>query len=147
VHAIFDSETRAKVLALQNGNRGFGHTAGCVIIVTSDLRTFSNSFERNQCWVDGGIFAMMLSLGFHDQGLGVCMLNWSADMDRDQDLRNTFPIPDHEAIITFMVVGPIPDHITVARSARIDTGDVLRTYGYPDCEHEVIQPDQKGLVN
>ncbi|WP_172297271.1 nitroreductase family protein [Pseudoruegeria sp. HB172150] len=118
VHVMVGREQIDKALSFQNGNRGFGHLAGAVLIVTSDMRTFAHSYERNQCWVDGGLFAMMLNLGLHAQGFGTCMLNWSADADRDQSMRSAFDIPDHECVITMMAVGHVPTSYQVARSAR-----------------------------
>ncbi|MGV2077088.1 MULTISPECIES: hypothetical protein [unclassified Rhizobium] len=36
------------------------------------------------------MFAMKLALGLHAEGLGTCMLNWSAARDQDQMLRRNF---------------------------------------------------------
>lgn len=126
VHCVTGKAAIQKALSFQNGNRGFGHLAGAVMIVTSDMRIFSHSYERNQCWVDGGLFAMMLQLGFHAQGLGSCMLNWSADSVRDISMREAFNIPDHEAVITMMAVGHVPEKIVVARSERLPIERVVQ---------------------
>jgi hypothetical protein len=47
-------------LSYQNGNSGFGHTVPALFVITSDMRIFEKSGERNQGWVDGGLFAMAL---------------------------------------------------------------------------------------
>ena len=46
-----------KKLKYQNGNRGFGHNFKTVILVTGDNTSF-NHIERNQMFVDGGLFSM-----------------------------------------------------------------------------------------
>lgn len=125
VYVAYDETARTRMLAHQNGNRGFGHLAGAVVMVTSDVRHFTDLGERNQPWIDGGLFAMSLAYALHGQGLGACMLNWSATWWRDRDLRADFNIPDHEVIITMMAVGQMPDNVTVAASPAPDVDAVL----------------------
>ena len=65
---VFASNKREKMdemLQFQNGNRGFGDRLGAVIVIASDMRAFTSLGERNQCWVDGGIFAMSMALALH----------------------------------------------------------------------------------
>jgi nitroreductase len=129
VHVALDRETIAAALKWQNGNRGFGDTAGAVFVVTSDMRIFKDIGERNQCWVDGGMFAMSLCYALHGLGIGSCMLNWSQPMDRDADMRCALGIPDNEAVITMMAAGHIPDTLRVAISPRRRLDQVLRVIG------------------
>lgn len=113
--------TRAKIetaLSHQNGNRGFGHTAGAVLVITSDLRSFVTAGERNQCWVDGGLFAMSLAYALHSLGLGCCMLNWSMESGADKAMRKEMGIPDCEVVITMIAVGHLRERFKVARSER-----------------------------
>jgi nitroreductase len=125
VHVLMSEATKKRALSFQNGNRGFGHLAPVVLIVTSDLRSFLEPFERYQCWIDGGLFAMSLNYALHSLGLGACMLNWSVDASVDAALRQAIGIPAHEAIITFMAVGHLPEKFKVARSCRREIEDVL----------------------
>jgi nitroreductase len=125
VHVPTGEETKKRALFFQNGNRGFGHLAPVVRIVTSDLRSFLEPFERYQCWIDGGLFAISLNYAFHSLGLGACMLNWSVDASVDTALRQEIGIPAHEAIITFMAIGHLPEKFKVARSCRREIEDVL----------------------
>lgn len=118
VHIALSDETKTKALSYQNGNRGFGDRAGAVLIVTSDMRGFTSLGERNQCWVDGGLFAMSLNYALHAQGLGVCMLNWSMEFHRDRDMRAALGLPEHEAVIMMMAVGHMPESFKVAYSPR-----------------------------
>ena len=56
----YEGAEKDRVLALQTGNRGFGHEAPVVLIVTGDLSYFAGNRERNQVYIDGGLFAMTL---------------------------------------------------------------------------------------
>jgi nitroreductase len=126
VYAGFAPEIRERMLSHQSGNRGFGHTAGAVLVVTSDLRHFTAISERNQAWIDGGMFAMSLDFALHERGLGTCMLNWSEEFYRDRRMRAALGIADYEVVIAFMAVGHLPEEMLVAVSTRPSADDILR---------------------
>lgn len=125
VYAAYDGPLRDHLLTFQRGNVGFGHKLGAVLIVTVDLREFDMIGERNQCWTDGGLFAMSLVFALHAAGLGTCMLNWSADCDQDRALRAEFNIPDHEVVITMLGVGQVPEKFEVAASPAPTADEIL----------------------
>lgn len=125
VHVAYEPELRNHLLSYHNGNRGFGHKMGVVMVVTVDLREFDIIGERNQGWIDGGLFAMSLVYALHAAGLGTCMLNWSEDCDRDMQLREAFAIPDYEDVITFIGAGHLPEDFEVAASPAPDIDRVL----------------------
>ena len=129
VYAAFDPVLREKLLSFQNGNRGFGDKAGAILVITSDLRHFTDFGERNQAFVDGGLFAMTLAFALHGQGYGTCFLNWSAPFWRDRDMRRSFGIPDHEVVITFLAVGCLPDQFDVAISPVPSVEAVFHSLG------------------
>lgn len=120
-YVLTDPEHIARALSHQNGNAGFGDGVSTLLIITSDIRTFFHLGERNQCWVDGGLFAMSVAYALHALGAATCFLNWSVEADTDRRMRAACGIPDNEAVITMMAVGNLPDEIKVAYSTRIDT--------------------------
>lgn len=125
VRVAYDPGARARMLSFQNGNRGFGHLAGAVLMITSDLSAFTDFGERNQAWIDGGMFAMSLANALHAQGLGCCMLNSATIGWRDAQLRRALGVPDNEVVITFMAVGQMPESVEVAVSPAPRPAEVL----------------------
>jgi nitroreductase len=125
VYAAFEPKIREHLLSFHNGNKGFGHKLGAVLIVTADLRALYEIGERNQAWIDGGLFAMSLVYALHAARLGTCMLNWSVDCEHDQVFRKEFDVPDHEVIITFIGVGCVPHIFEVAASPAPPVDDIL----------------------
>jgi len=117
-YVAFSEAARSRALSFQDGNRGFGHLAGAVAIVVSDMRGFISFGERNQAFVDGGLFAMTLAYALHARGYGACMLNWSATAGRDRRMRHALGIPSHHAVVTMMAVGRMPERLSVAASPR-----------------------------
>ncbi len=126
VHVFPRGSHADAVLACQNGNAGFGHTASHILLITVDLRTFVYPGERNQGWVDGGMFAMSLLHAFHAQGIGTCCLNWSVDSHADRRLRAVAEISSHESVIMMLAVGHLRENVRVATSWRRPLDDVIR---------------------
>lgn len=115
-----DRDVIGRVLARQSGNSGFGNLAGAVLVVTADMRAFYKSGERNQGWIDGGLFAMTLNYALHSKGYGVCMLNWSMDAVDDLALRRDLGISPDQSVVMMMVVGHLPDKFSVTVSPHRD---------------------------
>lgn len=112
-------------LKWQPGNAGFGNLASRALIVTSDLQSFHGSGERNQCWIDGGMFAMSLVYALHALGYGTCTLAWSRRGSDDRKMREALDIPGNEVVIMMIAVGVLPETLSVARSLRRMPSDVL----------------------
>lgn len=124
-YVFLEEADRKIIFGCQQGNRGFGEYAGGVLVCTSDLATFFSYGERNQAWIDGGMFCMSLVYALHAVGIGSCCLNWSADPEQDRHLRKLAGIPDHEAVIMVIAIGHLPETLNVAQSVRKPLSDVL----------------------
>ncbi|TFV64676.1 nitroreductase family protein [Geodermatophilus sp. DF01-2] len=125
--AFHEREDIERIAALQNGNAGFREQIPCLLIVAVDARLFSGSGERNQRWVDGGLYAMSLVWALHALGVGSCMLNWSVDHGQTRRLRAMTGIPDHLDVITMIAAGYPREGLRVARSPRRPVDSVLHS--------------------
>lgn len=129
VHVLTDPVLKAKALEIQGGNRGFSEEIDTVLIVTQELGIFRGARERNQAWIDGGLFAMTLLYGLAYVGLGACPLNWSSDRKQDLKLRRLLALPENEVVIMMIGVGLLRDEFAVATSPRRALVDVLAPIG------------------
>jgi len=125
VYAYTDPDQRKRVLKCQKGNAGFGEEIPLALIVSCDLQTFFSVGERNQCWIDGGLFSMSLVYALHSLGLGTICLNWCAEKDLDRELHLVAEIPESEVIIMLMGAGFLPATLRVAQSPRRSLDKVL----------------------
>lgn len=125
VYSYADPVDRARVVECQKGNSGFGDQIKVALVVTSDTSTFFAVGERNQGWIDGGLFSMSLVYALHSLGLGSCCLNWSVEKEEDQALRRVTGIPESEIVIMMIGVGHLPASLRVAQSPRKATGALL----------------------
>lgn len=121
-----ESEDIVRSLAFQNGNSGFTENIPALAIVTVDARLFAGSGERNQGWIEGGLFSMSLVWALHGMGLDSCMLNMSLPNRRTDALRKEMDIPDNELVIMMIAIGYGREGHRVARSPRRNVAEVIR---------------------
>lgn len=112
------------ILRIQNGATGFEHVVPAVGVVTARRGMFVGPDERNQRWIDGGLFAMTLVWAFHALGLATCMLNWALPGVSSAKLREIADIPRGEDIVVLIAVGHPSDGARVARSGKRRTDDL-----------------------
>lgn len=124
-HVYNDKTDIEQILQYQNGNRGFTNTINKLIITTADLSSSFGIGERNQGYVDGGMFSMSLVNALHSKGLGTCCLNCSINSKVDKKLRKVAKIPESESIIMMIAVGHLPDQLNVASSVRKNLNKIL----------------------
>ena len=128
VHLVKDKELVKQVLSMQSGNRGFGHRADKVLIITSDLQSWNVPGERFSPYIDGGIFAMNLLYALHYYHIGACPLNWSENVESNKKLHQLLGIPNHEIVIMMICCGMAPKEFKIVRSKRKSLNDILEEH-------------------
>lgn len=124
VHQFDDPEMIKSVVDIQGGFSGYAMPPR-LLLVSSDLDAMLFPEERNQPFVDGGLFMMSLLLGLTHAGLGACSLNTAMGPKRENDIRKIIDIPESEVFISFVAVGHYAKKVLVPRSKRTDLGAVL----------------------
>lgn len=128
IHQFDDTDTIRAVLELQGGFRGYALPPK-LLLVTSDLSAFVAAVERNQAYIDGGLFMMLMLLGLEEVGLGSCSLNTAMNHEREEAARKLLNIPKGEVFISFIAVGHFNPEVMVPRSTRIPVEEVLCHHG------------------
>lgn len=127
VHYFCDPTQIEKLVNLQGGFGGYPKPPG-LLLVTCDLTAFVFSMERNQGFIDGGLFMMALLLGLEQVGLGACPLNAAMGSQRETTIRRILKIPESEALISFIAIGNYDPSVLVARSLRYPVEDLLAVH-------------------
>jgi nitroreductase len=125
VRAYREAEDITRILKLQYGNVG-NSPIPVLLMVTVDIRNFTGSNERNQMWIDGGIFLQQLLLAMHAAGWATCPMNFSATNSQANKLRKLANIAEYEEIICFVSIGEEDQAIAPAPSLRKPVEEVLR---------------------
>lgn len=111
-------EMKEKLVELQTGCRGFGDTADFMAVITTNIRSFVGPFEKNQSYIDGGLYAMSFMYALHYKGIGACPLHWMVPPERSKKLRELLGIQESENIIMIISAGSLPPILRTAKSAR-----------------------------
>ncbi|WP_171038445.1 nitroreductase family protein [Pseudoalteromonas sp. S3178] len=112
-------ENVQNVLKFQHGNKGFCDNLSSLILVTSDRTKFWHALERNQAFIDGGMYSMSIVNALHAKGLGSCCLNLSLTAFAEKKLKKELCIPNSEVPIMMIAVANYEDGAVVAASERM----------------------------
>lgn len=121
-----DPEMIQKVLELQNGNRGFGHQVGGLLVVYYDISNFVSVGERNQGWIDSGMFSMNLVFALHSRRVGSCCLNWSVDYLHDSKLNSLLGLEGSSRVVMLIAIGKLKESFLVAASNKLTPAEITK---------------------
>jgi nitroreductase len=118
VYFTFKNDLISRVLKYQNGNKGFGNEINCLLIVTADSSYYALPRERNQSFVDGGIFLMNLIYNLHYNLLATVILSAALTPHQEKIIRKLLKISDSDNFISFIGVGNYPEQFEVPTSYK-----------------------------
>ncbi|SIS82933.1 nitroreductase family protein [Salimicrobium salexigens] len=128
VYVYNDEFYKRKVFSFQNGNKGFGDSADKVLLITTKIDHFVGVNERNQNFIDGGMYAMSLIYSLHSLGVGTCALNLALPNKKEETLKRAGDVPEDERVIMMIAVGQIPEQLKVAASPRREVSRVTKWF-------------------
>ena len=128
VHIVKSPEKKKGILEIQNGNRGFGHLAETLLVISSVISTTKDIHERNENHLNGGLFSMTLLNALHLNKIGACPLNWSVSNEKDLNIRKILNIPENEVVLLIISCGYVPDHFSIASSPRKSAKEISTEY-------------------
>ncbi|EGO6036430.1 nitroreductase family protein [Enterococcus faecalis] len=123
---LIDNQCKMEsVLDLQGGFNGFA-LPPVLLLVTASTRSFLQPIERNEGFIDGGLFSMSLLYGLEYEGLGACALNAMLSVERENKIREILAIPEDEVFIMFIAVGNFKVKTNVPKSKRVSLDSIFR---------------------
>ncbi len=123
---IFDGKIINDILDNQLGNQGWADKANKLIVITSDLNYFGGVYERNQAFIDGGLFAMQFVMGLHCQKIATCCKMYVRTPKIDKNFYKVTKICEKEVPIMLILAGHYPDAIIKAPySYRLPINKIL----------------------
>jgi nitroreductase len=119
-------EKLSMLTKVHNGLKNDGENLQLMLVVTTDNNFFKGPEERNQGYIDGGMFAMSLLYALHYKGLATCAINANLDFYRDKEIRSLLDIKEYENIVLFIAVGNYPDNFKSPVSKRMPAKNIIR---------------------
>jgi nitroreductase len=125
LHIFRNREKIRQILELQGGAKGFLDSIPLLLVVTNDISCWDSPNERNQAYVDGGLFAMALVYALHYLKFGTCTLNLAMDWQKDSLFRKLTEVPDSEVFIMCIAVGHLRETVKVTKSLRRSNSEIV----------------------
>lgn len=110
LHVYRNRDDIDQLLALQSGANGFAQTVPTLFVVTSQITSWGGPQQRNQLYVDGGIYLQTLLLSLSACGFANCPLNLALPNKAERRIKQLGHIPQRERLIAMVAAGPPPSH-------------------------------------
>jgi len=124
-YILSDKVIIKEILAIQGGNRGFGHLTNKLVVVTAELGVFAELSERKQAFIDGGMFAMNMLYALHSKKIAACIMNCSHTYQKDLKMRKATGIKKSEVFIAMISCGVAADDFRIPLSKRNDLSEYM----------------------
>ncbi len=126
VYFYSDPNTNQELGKLIAGNTGFDGEVQNYLVITADISAFYDTFERNQLYVEAGIFGLSLVQALHYYGIASCILQNGEYVKKNRKFKEICGnIPENEKIALFVAIGYYKDSFHYAVSHRKNTDDIL----------------------
>lgn len=129
IHYYTEPDQIKEILSRQNGNRGFGHLAEQLVVITAELPGVLWPEERRDIALNAGIFALNFSYALHYYNVAHCLLNCSFSAEEEATLQKIAMIPPHEAIMLMIVCGKAPETVKLTASHRREWKEFFTHHG------------------
>jgi nitroreductase len=126
IYIVKNKSLIIQILSLQSGNRGFGNLTNSLLILTADISVFHDAYERNELYLNSGMYSMSVINALHFYQIGSCALNWSVSVAKHKQLRKLVNIPSNETITLLIACGYVPDEFKVSQSPKLCWSQVTK---------------------
>lgn len=125
VYLIEDKIKIDQILKIQGGFKGYSQNVNQLLILTNDRKYYYTVGERNQFYIDGGIYLMNLLYALHFYKVGNCPANWAKTHKHESMMSEIISIPYSEQIICVIPIGQLPDNFKTTLSKRREFSENL----------------------
>lgn len=119
---VYQGKEMEEVLTIQHGALGFIDEMSYCILITTDMRAYSN-VEQYQAYVDGGLYAMNLLNALHSTGLGTIPLTCGHLQGIDRNKLFKYGVQEFECPILVIGIGGLEEKAEVNVSPRKEYSD------------------------
>lgn len=118
VYLIEDKNKIDQILKIQGGFTGYTTNVNQLLILTNDRKYYYTVGERNQFYIDGGVYLMNLLYALHFYQIGNCPANWGKMVSDEKKLSKIISLQESEKIICLIPIGVVKDTFRTTLSKR-----------------------------
>lgn len=126
LHIIDDPDRKKLLYKTLHGTGGVDYENCRIGVVTYDSRSLEFYGERNQGYLNSGLFAMTLVYALHWMGIGACLLQFGNTAAEERMLVQQLGLPEFERIAVGISLGHLESSDVVPASVRRTVAEVLR---------------------
>lgn len=125
IYYIDNKSKIEKIFEIQKGLKGYSDEIVQLLVLVSDRNYFYSVGERNQLYIDGGIFLMNLLYALHFYKIGACPAHWGLNKDEDKKIKVELNIKDSEKVICLIPIGIPKSNFLTTLSLRRNYDEIL----------------------
>jgi nitroreductase len=126
VYYIDDKVKVDNILEVQGGLKGYDKNIYQLLVVVADRNYFYTVGERNQLYIDGGIFLMNLLYALHFYNIAACPAHWGMNSGKDKKIAKQLSLDKSEKVISLVSIGLPSQNFKTCKSNRRSTDELLR---------------------
>lgn len=120
------SSKKSYVIDIVHGFGNFDLDNANIFIITFDMSSFTFAGERNQGYLNCGIFATNFTNALHSFGIGSCMLQFANSYKEEKKLKKKLNIPKNEKIALVISAGYYKEETIIPKSIRRELVDFYK---------------------
>lgn len=124
VYQIKNPEILKKVYNMQGGLTTNGENLQQFLLVTCNREFMNGPHERNQTYIDGGMFLMSLVYALTYHQIASCTLNTNFTLEKEKAMRELLDVSYSEDLIAFVAIGSFAEETKYAKSPRDSYEDI-----------------------
>lgn len=125
VYNITNKEKLQEVYKLQGGLLTNGENIRGLLLITTSNSYYNGGHERNQAFIDGGMFAVTLLYSLTENQVATCPLHADFSLEKERNIRRILNLEDDEKLICFIAYGSYPEKGKYANSPRDNYKNIL----------------------
>lgn len=123
---FINGNKRNEVIKFGQGFSNFELENASIFLITFDIASFTFIGERNQGYLNCGIFATNFVNALHSYGIGSCMLQFGNRNSEEKKLKRILNIPKNERIALLVSAGYYMDECMIPASIRKELNDFYK---------------------
>jgi len=126
VYCVINEEKIDKLLQLQLGFDNYGERPSAVLGIAVSNETLLSPVERNEAFVDGGLFSMSVLYALEYEKVATVALNAMMNSSQEDAIRRLLAVEDAHQLIVFIAVGSFLDEGISPVSARRPSSEFVK---------------------
>lgn len=126
---VYYVESKSKIdqiFDIQQGLKGYSDEIVQLLVLVSDRNYFYTIGERNQLYIDGGMFLMNLLYAIHFHNVGACPAHWGFNHKQEKEIHKKLNLTESEKVICLVPIGIPKNEFKTTLSLRRNNDEILK---------------------